>query len=207
VSKTAEISPSETAAKQGRAAKARPGRAEILSAALDLFSGYGFHGTSMALLAKTAKIPVGTIYRHFSGKEELIHALYLQMKRDRYDAMLKNYSDGLTVRERFDLIWTNTYDYCLKHPREFIFTEQYAFSPYLKDASEAINAMYPPEMTKFFEDGYAEKLFRPLPSTILFSLASGPLNAIVRRTIAGLVTLDKDALAEVRNACWDAITI
>ena len=207
MSKTAEINPTKARSAQGKSAKARPGRAEILSAALDLFSGYGFHGTSMALLAKTAKIPVGTIYRHFSGKEELIHALHLQLKQERFDAMLKGYSNGLSVRERFDLIWTNTYDYCLKHPREFIFTEQYAFSPFLKDASQAVHAIAPPELGKFYEDGYSEGLFKPLRPSILFSLMSGPLNALIRRAIAGLFTLDDDTLRQARDACWDAITI
>lgn len=192
-------------ADEAESIKARPGRAEILSAALDLFSGYGFHGTSMALLAKTANVPVGTIYRHFSGKEELIHALYLQMKQERYDAMLKGFSDDLSVRERFDLIWTNSYEYCLSHPREFVFSEQYAFSPFLKDASEAIHAIAPPELTKFFEDGYRDGVFKPLPPSVLFSLIYGPLNALVRRTIAGLVVLDNDTLQEARDACWDAI--
>ncbi|MEX1154949.1 TetR/AcrR family transcriptional regulator, partial [Parvibaculum sp.] len=51
-----------------------PKRRRILEAALGLFSEEGFHGASMASLAKRAGIPVGTIYRHFAGKEELIHA-------------------------------------------------------------------------------------------------------------------------------------
>ena len=161
----------------------------------------------MSKLAKAAGLPVGTIYRHFASKEELIHALYLDMKRERYDAMLKSYSDGLSVRERFDLIWDNSYDYCLNHPREFVFTEQYAFSPFLKDASEAINAMSPPELGKFFEDGYSQGLFKPLPPSVLFSLTSGPLNALVRRAIAGLLTLDDDDLQQVKDACWDAIAL
>lgn len=193
--------------KPGKQPKPRPGRAEILAAALDLFSDYGFHGTSMALLAKTAKIPVGTIYRHFAGKEELIHALYVDMKQERYDAMLKGFSDRLSVRERFDLIWINTYDYCLSHPRQFVFTEQYAFSPYLKDAANAIHAVAPPELGKFFEDGYSEGLFKPLSPSILFALTSGPLNALVRRVNAGLATLSKADLDSVRNACWDAIAL
>lgn len=182
-------------------------RSKILSAALTLFSDHGFHGTSMAKLAHQADLPVGTIYRHFAGKEELIHALYLELKTERYDAMLKNFSNDLTVRERFDLIWINTYDYCLSHPRQFVFTEQYAFSPFLKDATAAIHAVAPPELARFFEDGYSEGLFKPLSPSILFALTSGPLNALVRRVNAGLTTLSQHDLDSVRSACWDAIAI
>jgi AcrR family transcriptional regulator len=182
-------------------------RRKILDAALTLFSDHGFHGTSMAKLAKHAKLPVGTIYRHFESKEELIHALYLELKVERYQAMLKNYSDGLSVRARFDIIWSNTYEYCLSHPREFVFSEQYAFSPFLKDASAAIHAVAPPELGRFFEDGYSEGLFKPLSPGIIFALTSGPLNALVRRVNAGLTTLSKSDLDSVRNACWDAIAL
>ena len=182
-------------------------RRQILEAALALFSDHGFHGTSMSKLASAAGLPVGTIYRHFAGKEELIHALYLDMKTERYDAMLRGFSDALSVRERFDLIWINTYDYCLSHPRQFTFTEQYAFSPYLKDASAAIHAVAPPELAKFFQDGYSEGLFKPLSPSILFALTSGPLNALVRRVTAGLTTLSKEDLDSVRRACWDAIAL
>tara|TARA_R110000824_G_scaffold399843_1_gene606085 strand:- start:167507 stop:168136 length:630 start_codon:yes stop_codon:yes gene_type:complete len=190
-----------------KSVKPRPGRAEILSAALDLISDYGFHGASMALLAKTAKVPVGTIYRHFTSKEELIHALYVEMKQERFDAMLKGYKSDATVRERFDLFWINTYDYCLSHPREFIFSEQYAYSPFLDDASKAIHAVMSPEIVQFFEDGYRDGHLKSLPPQILFSLISGPLNALVRRAIAGIATFSKDDLDSARSACWDAIAL
>ncbi len=182
-------------------------RGKILNAALTLFSDHGFHGTSMAKLAHLAELPVGTIYRHFAGKEELIHALYVEMKKERYAAMLTNYSNDLSVRARFDLIWLNTYDYCLSHPRQFVFTEQYAFSPFLKDASAAIHAVAPPELGKFFEDGYSEGLFKPLSPSILFALTSGPLNALVRRVNAGFTTLSKSDFDSTRSACWDAIAL
>ncbi len=51
------------------------GRARILAAARDLFSGQGFHQTSMAELASSAQISVGQIYRLFKGKDEIIAAI------------------------------------------------------------------------------------------------------------------------------------
>ncbi len=42
-----------------------------MEAALELFSQKGFHGTTMAQVAKKAGVGVGTIYQHFKNKEEL----------------------------------------------------------------------------------------------------------------------------------------
>lgn len=182
-------------------------RRQILEAALELFSDYGFHGASMAKLAEKANVPVGTIYRHFKSKEELIHALYMEMKRERFAAMLRDYDPALSVRARFELFWKNSFDYCVSHPREFRFAEQYAFSPYLSDINKAIQIDMTPELGRFFGDGYAEGLFKSLPPQILSALISGPLNALVTRAVAGIANLSPSDRQSVMNACWDAITV
>lgn len=182
-------------------------RRQILEAALALFSDYGFHGASMAKLAEKANVPVGTIYRHFKSKEELIHALYIEMKRERFAAMLRDYDPTLTVRARFELFWKNSFDYCVSHPREFRFAEQYAFSPYLSDINKAIQIDMPPELGRFFGDGYAEGLLKSLPPQILSALISGPLNALVTRAVAGIANLSPSDRQSVMDACWDAITV
>ncbi|HEY4343184.1 MAG TPA: TetR/AcrR family transcriptional regulator [Parvibaculum sp.] len=182
-------------------------RRQILEAALELLSDYGFHGASMAKLAEKANVPVGTIYRHFKGKEELIHALYIDMKRERIAAMLEGHDPQAPLRARFDLFWKNTYAYCVSHPREFKFAEQYAFSPYLKDVSKAIQIDMTPELGKFFGDGYAEGIFKSLPPQILSAIITGPLNALVTRAIAGIANLNATGQQSVMDACWDAIIV
>lgn len=184
-----------------------PKRRQILDAALALFSEEGFHGTSMAALAKGAGLPVGTIYRHFAGKEELIHALYVEIKRERFAAMLAGYDATAPLRARFDTLWRNTFDYCLAHPREFRFAEQYAFSPFLADVAKSIQIDIPKEVGSFYADGYRDGVFKPLPPQILTALISGPLNALVTRALGGIVKLTPRTRQEVMDACWDAIAL
>lgn len=186
--------------------KADPKRHQILEAALTLFSEEGFHGTSMAALARKAGLPVGTIYRHFAGKEELIHALYLDIKHARYAALMQGYDASAPLRARFDTLWRNTFDYCLAHPREFRFAEQYAFSPFLTDISEAIQIDFPKEILAFYENGYRDGLFKPLPPQVLTALLSGPLNALVTRVLGGVVKPTPRILKDVIDACWDAVS-
>lgn len=182
-------------------------RRQILEAALELFSDYGFHGASMAKLAQKANVPVGTIYRHFKGKEELIHALYVEIKRERIAAMLVGYDPDLPLRARFDLFWKNSYAYCISHPREFKFAEQYAFSPFLKDVSKAIQIDMSVELGRFFGDGYAQGVFKSIPVQTLSAIITGSLNALVTRALAGIVTLNPTDQQSVMDACWDAITV
>ncbi|MET8977299.1 TetR/AcrR family transcriptional regulator [Streptomyces sp. NPDC004539] len=50
-------------------------RRQILEAAERCFARNGFHATSMQDVLKEADLSAGAVYRYFSGKEELIHAI------------------------------------------------------------------------------------------------------------------------------------
>ena len=58
-----------------RDARAQAQRNRILDAAQKCFSERGFHGAGMALIADTAQMSPGLIYRYFAGKSELIHGI------------------------------------------------------------------------------------------------------------------------------------
>ena len=55
--------------------RSRARRDQILSAAAKLFGENGFHGSSMAELAKRAGMSVGHIYHYFENKDAIIEAL------------------------------------------------------------------------------------------------------------------------------------
>ncbi len=53
-------------------------REAILEAAYHLFSEQGYHGTSMRDIAARAGITAGSIYNHFTDKEQIIQAVILK---------------------------------------------------------------------------------------------------------------------------------
>lgn len=53
-------------------------RAAILEAAHELFIKQGYHGTSMRQIAHKAGIALGGIYNHFSSKEDIFQAVFLE---------------------------------------------------------------------------------------------------------------------------------
>lgn len=53
-------------------------RAQILRAALKLFSTVGYHGTSMRDIAQAARVSTGNVYHQFSDKESLFRELLQQ---------------------------------------------------------------------------------------------------------------------------------
>lgn len=53
-------------------------RTLIIQSAHDLFLRQGFHGTSMRQIAKGANLALGSLYNHFTSKEEIFRAVFLQ---------------------------------------------------------------------------------------------------------------------------------
>lgn len=66
----------EEQVEQGRGArrKART-RAELLTAARQVFAERGFHNASIAEITKAADVGVGTFYLHFRDKEDIFHSM------------------------------------------------------------------------------------------------------------------------------------
>jgi AcrR family transcriptional regulator len=50
-------------------------REQIITAAHDLFTGHGYHGTSMRQIAGTVGIALGGLYNHFPSKEAVFEAV------------------------------------------------------------------------------------------------------------------------------------
>jgi AcrR family transcriptional regulator len=57
-------------------------RQQVLEAAVECFRANGFHGTSMAQLARAAGMSPGHIYNLFENKEEVIRAIVVRDQND-----------------------------------------------------------------------------------------------------------------------------
>jgi len=60
-------------------------RAAIIDAAKTMFASAGFHAATTDQMAKQAGIAVGTIYNHFSNKEEILSAIFREARDQRIE--------------------------------------------------------------------------------------------------------------------------
>ena len=85
-------------------------REKIIKAAIDAFSKYGFDGTRMDDVAKTADISKGTIYLHFKSKEDLFYAICennLAEAKQQISTMFAKKEDLVSEIERFYDVFRN----------------------------------------------------------------------------------------------------
>ena len=105
-------------------------RAAILAATLKLISENGFHGTAMSRVAREAGVSAGIIYHYFASKDDLIDELYKSVKCEFGRSLLIGIDETQPLREQIRGLLRNTLKSAIEHPREVIFMEQYAKSPY-----------------------------------------------------------------------------
>jgi AcrR family transcriptional regulator len=74
-------------------------RAEILEAALGLFSSKGFHETTMEEVAQAAGVAKGTVYLYFQSKEHLLLALKQEFMQGLKDAVTAIVAEGIEQLE------------------------------------------------------------------------------------------------------------
>lgn len=83
-------------------------REEIISAARDLFSRKGFHGTSIPDIARAAGISTGLIYYVFASKEDILLACCEEVATSHLD-LFQEASHLADPLERFDFIVRELY--------------------------------------------------------------------------------------------------
>jgi len=180
-------------------------RAAILQAAMELIAENGFHGSPTSMIAERAGVSVGTIYRYFENKDEVIHALYKEVDGRQRTSILRGYSEALPFRERYFHLCRNTYCYLMENPLEFSFVEQYTLSPYGVVSLRQKLDSYVEPFHALFKQGMEDQIIKELPLMLLFDLTFGPmLNAIMDHN-SGLLMLDDELIDLAIGATWDAV--
>ena len=183
-------------------------RDDILKATLKLIVQHDLEHTSMDMIAKEAKVGMGTIYNYFSSKEELVNQLYLELKRELGNVILQDYSPEAPLREQFFGLWRNLFQFHLRQPDVFQFLEQYSFSPIITSETKALVGWKLWDLSiQIIEHGRKQQILKDLPADILLLIATSPINNLVKEHISGRISLDESRVEAALTACWDAIKL
>lgn len=180
-------------------------REKILAATLELVAQQGFHGTPASQIAKQAGVGVGTIYRYFQDKDELIHALFLEVRNDMLKRIIDDLSATDDLKQRFFELFSRMLHEFIARPREFRFLEQYHFSPYStcheEDADINKNDLVLTLLRELRESG----LTKDLPRVTVKALTFGPLSSLAREHNSRPFRVDETMITATVQGCWDAI--
>ena len=180
-------------------------RDQILQSALFLISENGFHGASVAAVAKEANVGMGTIYRYFENKEALINEIYRAIKTELIKAMMLGIEGGSDTDSRFSNVWRNLAHYYMTHPDALNFMEQFSNSPYFMKVTEQERWELQYPIYQFVQQAQEQGEMKDAPIEILMTMVYGTIVALVRMHINGDYVLDEQAIETAVSVSWDAV--
>ncbi|MEH6447806.1 MAG: TetR/AcrR family transcriptional regulator [Oleispira sp.] len=160
-------------------------REQILAAALNLFIENGFEKTPTSAISKAAGVATGTLFHHFKTKEELINALYLEVKLALLENLATKTAPSLDLKGgteanlkiQIQALWFNMIDWVLQNPQEFRFLAQFGESAYIANSTrEKIEEAFAGSKALFCQ-GVEEGLFYDLPLDLLLNLTTSHIFA------------------------------
>lgn len=180
-------------------------RDQIIIATRDLIFEQGLQDISMSQIAQRAEVGMGTIYNYFPSKEELVFALYTEIKAAMSAHILDGYDKAQPVVVRFLYLLTSVANYGIRHPREFRLVEQLAQVPFIEEQAKANEYPLTAMFEQLFIEAQEQHLLKDMPPTVMFLLISGALNALIEAHATHQIQLDDALIRQAMSACWDAI--
>jgi AcrR family transcriptional regulator len=93
-------------------------KGKILTVARRMFGEYGFHGTTMRMLAKEVGIDISTLHYHWGEKKELYEAVIIDINNDLRQKLMEveEIIHGRPLKDRVGIGIDMMMDYLFEHP-------------------------------------------------------------------------------------------
>ena len=156
--------------------KSEDKRNAILDAATRLFAERGLTAAPTAEMSKQAGVAEGTLFTYFKTKDDLINALYREIKLELADAMMSDFPRKKNVRTRLRHVWDRYVKWGIAHPKQRKVLAQLQVSEVLtKESRDAGSAPFV-EFQIMIRDAMEQRVFR---NDVPVELISKSLAALV----------------------------
>lgn len=146
-------------------------RSAILEAATRVVAASGTSAATAAI-AKSAGVAEGTLFTYFASKDELLNALYLDLKSDLHALMTRSLKPGGELEDRCRRVWDSFIGWGLAYPDKAKAMKQLAVSDRITDETRALASTFSSPMTGMFQECSAMVVQKGLPKSYAGTLMS-----------------------------------
>ena len=140
--------------------KSEDKRNAILGAATRLFAERGLTAAPTSEISKLAGIAEGTLFTYFRTKDDLVNALYRELKLELADAMMSDFPRKKNVRTRLRHVWDRYVNWGIENPKQHKVLAQLQVSEALtKESRDAGSAPFV-EFQIMIRDAIEQRVFR-----------------------------------------------
>ncbi|WAI01547.1 TetR/AcrR family transcriptional regulator [Methanogenium organophilum] len=180
-------------------------KAALLQSALKLFTERGFHGTSTAQISKEAGVATGTLFNYFPTKEDLINALYFDVKGKLSRSMGKDLQTQITFHDKLKKIWYNMTEWGLNNPDDFLFVGQFCSSPYITSYTrEEVSKEYV-FLNELVKEGITNEDLRDYPIILVTSMLYQSNRTVVNLILESKPQNTDEIIEDGFQIIWDGL--
>jgi AcrR family transcriptional regulator len=179
--------------------KSEDKRNAILTAATRLFAERGLTAAPTSEISKEAGVAEGTLFTYFKTKDDLINALYREIKLELADAMMSGFPRKKTVRTRLRHVWDRYVNWGIAHPKQRKVLAQLQVSEVLtKESRDAGSAPFV-EFQIMIRDAIEQHVLRAdLPSELIAKMLAASAEATI-----DLIALKPSMANKYRNGGFE----
>ena len=160
--------------------KSEDKRNAIIDAATHLFAERGLTAAPTSEISRQAGVAEGTLFTYFKTKDDLINALYREIKLELADAMMSDFPRKKDVRTRLRHVWDRYVNWGIANSRQRKALAQLQVSEAVtKESKDAGGAPFV-EFQTMIRDAIERRIFR---NDLPVELVSKSLAALVEATI------------------------
>ena len=160
--------------------KSEDKRNAILDAATRVFAERGLTAAPTSEISKQAGVAEGTLFTYFKTKDDLINALYREIKLELADAMMSDFPRRKNVRTRLRHVWDRYVNWGIANPNQRKVLAQLTVSEALTKESRDTGSAPFVEFQVMIRDAIEQRVFR---NDVPVDLISKSLAALVEATI------------------------
>ena len=181
---------------------------KILDAALRLFVEYGFHGTPTSKIAQEAGVANGTLFNKFATKDELVVALYVDIKSRMVKYIMENTIQESSLKGTLKGQYLASLYWALDNKNEFLFVEQFKSSPFLSLIDPEVVEKSIKPFYDMIQLGISDGIIKTLPVDYLFTLIHSHMYGINSYLIKNEFPKAKQhqIISDSFELLWDMIT-
>jgi len=152
----------------------------ILTAALQLFVAKGYHSVSIHEIQKLADVSIGSIYKHFGGKEGVAKALYQHLLKELQICIDEVKEDCASPWQQCLTLIRRLFDYTESHRDIMAFVFHSKHREYLPEATPLLTT--PPflDIRQMIESSMAQQEIRQMDSTLCMAKIFGCVEQLIQ---------------------------
>jgi AcrR family transcriptional regulator len=189
--------------------RTRQRKEDILLAALACFAEHGYPNTTMQDIRERSGASNGSIYHHFSSKEGIAAALYVEAIIDYQARILAALERNPQAQEGIYAIVESHLDWVSGKPEWARYLTEMRHAEFMKAAEEPLaeaNRKFIAGFVAWMKPNFKSGALRRLPVDLFMSLLLGPCQEFVRIWLEGkAVTAVSGAKEELAQAAWSAV--